>query len=145
MTQTPSTKKSELPDGWVQRIFATMQGHYGSQFLKMWQTGQLLPDGQDAGVVNAMSHWRQKIAGTSAETIKNALDNLPIYPPTLPQFIAHLRASAREPNVLRIERKWTAEELAANKERVRELMSKLNLKEKHDRLAQTNHHQQKGL
>ena len=41
--------QKQLPDGWIQRIFATMQGTYGTRFLNMWKTGQTLPDGTDAG------------------------------------------------------------------------------------------------
>ena len=56
-------KPSQLPDGWIQRVFAAMQGNYGTRFMNQWKTGQSLPDGNDAGIVNAMNHWSEKMAG----------------------------------------------------------------------------------
>lgn len=124
--------QNRLPEAWVQRIFATMQGHYGTRFLNMWRTGQTLPDGNDAGVVNAMNHWAEKLGWyvNSPETIKDVLEHLPIEPPSLPQFAEMLRHAYRPPVNKQIERKWTAEELAANKQRVREMLEKLNMKAK---------------
>lgn len=118
-------KPSQLPDGWIQRVFAAMQGNYGTRFMNQWKTGQLLPDGNDAGIVNAMNHWSEKMAGTSAETIKRALDQLPPEPPSLPQWMELLRRSYTEPNVLRLARSYTAEELANNKRKVAEIMKTL--------------------
>jgi len=115
----------KLADGWIQRIFATMQGNYGSRFMNQWKTGQALPDGSDAGVINAMNHWSEKMAGTSAETIKRALEQLPEEPPTLPQFLALLRRSYVEPPVLRIGNELTAEQMAKNKQRIAELIAKV--------------------
>ena len=116
---------SKLPDGWIQRIFATMQGNYGTRFMNQWKTGQVLPDGSDAGVVNAMNHWADKMGGTSAATIKRALENLPEEPPSLPQWINLLRRSYVEPPVLRLENQLTAEQMAANKRRIVELIAKV--------------------
>ena len=132
-----TANQNRLPDAWVQRIFATMQGHYGTRFLNMWRTGQTLPDGNDAGVVNAMNHWAEKLGWyvNSPDTIKAVLEHLPIEPPSLPQFAEMLRHAYREPEVAKIERKWTQEELDANRQRVREVMAKLNLKSKHDPMA----------
>lgn len=115
----------KLPDGWIQRIFATLQGNYGTRFMNQWKTGQALFNGLDAGVVNAMNHWSEKMAGTSAETIKRALEQLPEEPPTLPQFMALLRRSYVEPPVLRIGNELTAEQMAANKRRIAELIAKV--------------------
>jgi hypothetical protein len=124
-----TTNQNRLPDQWVQKIFATMQGHYGTRFLNMWKTGQVLPDGNDAGVVNAMNHWAEKLGWyvNSPNTIKEVLESLPIEPPSLPQFAEMLRHAYKPPVVPQIERKWTQEELDANKQRVREMLEKLNL------------------
>jgi hypothetical protein len=116
---------SKLPDNWIQRIFATMQGNYGTRFMNQWKTGQTLPDGSDAGVVNAMNHWSEKMAGTSAATIKRALEQLPEEPPSLPQFLALLRRSYVEPPVLRLGNDLTAEQIATNKRRIAELIAKV--------------------
>lgn len=136
--QLTSTRPSKLPESWVQRIFATMQGHYGTRFLNLWKTGQTLPDGRDAGVVNAMNHWAEKLAGysQSPDTIKRALESLPVEPPSLPQFQEILRHAYRPPEVPQLENKWTEEQLERNRMRVRELLEQLNLtnriKEKND-------------
>ena len=114
-----------LPEGVIKRIFATMQGHYGTRFLNMWKTGQVLPDGTDAGVVNAMNHWDVKMGGTSWETIKRALEQLPEEPPTLPQFLSLLRRCYVEPSALRLENDLTAEQIAKNKKRIAELIAKV--------------------
>lgn len=105
-----------------------MQGHYGTRFLNMWKTGQVLPDGNDAGVVNAMQHWAEKLGWyvNHPETIKRVLDNLPVEPPSLPQFHDLLRQYWIEPPVAGlITREYTADELAHNKQVAAEAMSKI--------------------
>lgn len=59
----------------------------------MWRVGQLLPDGQDAGIANAKEVWGEKLAGFAGrpECIKRALESLPQHPPTLPEFIVLCR------------------------------------------------------
>ncbi len=139
-TSEPSTPAPRrLPDSWVQRIFATMQGHYGTRFLNMWKTGQVLPDGNDAGVVNAMHHWAEKLGGYAdrGDVIKKVLDNLPVEPPSLPQFQELLRHAWFPPPVAgHLERKMTAEELERNKRNAAECMAKIKsmLKEKNANL-----------
>lgn len=123
-----TTERQRLPDKWVQRIFATMQGHYGTRFLNMWKTGQVLPDGNDAGVVNAMNHWAEKLGGyvNHPETLKRALEHLPVEPPSLPQFMELLRQSYVPPPPSQLlTRQYTAEELAANKQRAAEAVAKI--------------------
>ena len=126
------SKPNKLPEAWVQRIFATMQGHYGTRFLNMWKTGQVLSDGNDAGMVNAMHHWGERLAWyvNSPETIKEVLERLPVEPPSLPQFAEMLRTAYKPPAVPKLERKWTQVELDANKQRVKEMLEKLNMKGK---------------
>ena len=135
MTEQSTLPQRRLPDGWVQKIFATMQGHYGTRFLNMWKTGQELPDGRDAGMVNAMNHWAEKLGGYKdhPETIKRALENLPPEPPSLPQFAEILRHSWIPPVVPQLERKWSEEELANNRQRIKEIMEKLDLTKRRER------------
>ena len=78
-----------LPERYVAKIFQEMQGNYGSRFLNQWKTGQVLADGTDAGIVNAMAMWGKKLAGfiDHPECIRRALDRLPNDPPSLPQFV----------------------------------------------------------
>ena len=124
--QSTSTSK-RLPDHWVQKIFVTMQGHYGTRFLNMWKTGQVLPDGNDAGVVNAMNHWAEKLGGyvNRPDVIKKVLENLPVEPPSLPQFLELMRQAWTAPSSPLLEKKWTAEELEQNKKRAAEAMAKI--------------------
>ena len=135
MTEQSTLPQRRLPDGWVQKIFATMQGHYGTRFLNMWKTGQELPDGRDAGMVNAMNHWAEKLGGYKdhPETIKRALENLPPEPPSLPQFAEILRHSWIPPVVPQLERKWSEEELANNRQRIKEIMEKLDLTKRREK------------
>jgi hypothetical protein len=72
-----------------------------------------------------MNHWDVKMGGTSWETIKRALEQLPEEPPSLPQFLALLRRSYVEPPVLRLGNDLTSEQMAANKRRIAELISKV--------------------
>lgn len=135
MTEPSTSAPRRLPDSWVQRIFATMQGHYGTRFLNMWKTGQVLPDGNDAGVVNAMHHWAEKLGGYAdrGDVIKKVLDNLPVEPPSLPQFLELMRHAWFPPPVAgHLAHKMTAEELERNKRNAAECMAKIKsmLKEK---------------
>ena len=77
----------------MRKIFAELQGNYGSRFLDMWRSGQTLDDGRDAGIENAKGQWADKLAGfaTCPERIGKALKNLPQHPPTLPEFVALCR------------------------------------------------------
>ena len=129
MNLTSSTSEKRLPSNWIQKIFATMQGHYGTRFLNMWKTGQILPDGTDAGISNAMNHWDKKLAGwaNSPETIRKVLDNLPHDPPSLPVFCDLLRHAHVPNNQLAISREFTEEEIAANKARLKEMLSTLKM------------------
>ena len=104
-----------------------MQGHYGTRFLNMWKTGQILSDGTDAGLTNAMNHWAEKLGGYKdhPETIKRALENLPQDPPTLPQLCEILRHSWAPPEVPLITKQWTKEELEQNKKRAAEAIAKV--------------------
>ncbi len=106
-----------------------MQGHYGSRFLNMWKTGQILPDGTDAGVANAMDTWDRKLAGYahSPETIKRTLENLPPEPPSLPQFYEMLRHNYIPSNTLSLGHKESPEQREANKKRLSEMLSTLKM------------------
>ena len=122
-----STPKKRLPDSWVVKIFSTMQGHYGTRWLNMWRIGQSLPDGQDAGVVNAINHWAEKLGGyiDHPQTIKKVLENLPPEPPSLPQFAEMLRHSHVPPDVPMLESKISDEERERNKPKIREMLASL--------------------
>lgn len=126
MNESSQSHQKRLPDNWVQKIFATMQGHYGTRFLNMWKTGQILPDGSDAGMINAMNHWAEKLGGfvDHPETLKRALANLPPEPPSLPAFAEHLRRSHVVAEHVLLEHRLTPEEEAANKQRIAEVLAR---------------------
>lgn len=83
-----SMSRQSLPASVVGKIFQTMQGNYGSRFLNQWRTGQILENGKDAGLVNAMAFWGSKLGrfACTLERIEHALKHLPEDPPSLPVF-----------------------------------------------------------
>ncbi len=119
----PNGISRPLPDAWVQKIFSTMQGYYGSRWINMWKLNQTLPNGEDVGVVNAMRTWAENLGGFAdhPECLKHALKTLPTEPPTLPQFLEMCRkAPLEQPKAL--EHKLTDEDIKRNKERLESLL-----------------------
>lgn len=128
-----SSTSRQLPERWVVKIFSELQGNYGTRFLSQWQTGQALPDGRDAGLVNAMAMWARKLGGFSDQhqAIRSVLDSLPENPPSLPEFVSLCREAARRltASAPRLGHKPTAEDKARAEEaakRVREATNSLN-------------------
>jgi hypothetical protein len=80
----------------VARIFRELQGAYGSRFLDMWKSGHT-ENGMDTGMANAHEKWARELAGFAdqPERLSKALQSLPEYPPTLPEF----KALARQQSV----------------------------------------------
>lgn len=119
--------RQPLPAIWINKIFATMQGHYGSRFVNMWKTGDHLPNGQDAGYANAQRTWAEKLAGFEdhPECIAYVLDNLPDTPPTLPQFQDLCRRAPRK-EPLMLAHNLTPDDIKRNKERLDEIKRQLN-------------------
>ena len=80
----------QLPEAWIDRLFARLSSMYGTKLSDLWR-------GSDPHEVKAV--WAEKLAGfyDMPDCIKNALDacdDKP-WPPTLPEFIALCRASAQ--------------------------------------------------
>lgn len=98
-----------------------MQGHYGSRWLNTWRIGQTMPDGQDAGVVNAMATWANGLgmfaSSEGAEAIGRALKSLPADPPSLPAFRA-LVQQFRQPAQRAIAHMPNEEERSENRNRI---------------------------
>ena len=94
-----STLRHPLPMGWVRKLFAELQGNYGTRFLDMWRSGQTNVDGDDVGLQNAMSLWAERLGGfrDKPEAIRRVLDALPEHPPTLPKFLELCRACCPGP------------------------------------------------
>ena len=99
----------------------------------MWKINQVLPDGQDAGIVNAMHHWSEKLAGFEEhpECLKHALESLPAEPPSLPQFIDMCRRAPLE-QPLMLKHQLMPEDIERNKERLNEIKSMLQSKIVHE-------------
>ena len=118
-----SNYQSPLPAAWMAKIFSEMQGFYGTRYTNMWKTGELLPNGEDAGHVNMMRVWSEKLGGFSEhpECIAHALENLPEIPPTLPQFQELCRRAPRK-EPLKLVHTLTQEEINRNKERIDALL-----------------------
>jgi hypothetical protein len=78
-------------------------------------------------VVNAMNHWAEKLGwyANSPLTIKKVLENLPVDPPSLPQFVELMRHAYVPPQTYVIEHTYTEEELARNKKKAAEAIQKL--------------------
>lgn len=121
-----SLTSRRLPASWVNKIFQEMQGHYGTRWGNLWKTGVLTDDGQDAGILNAMDTWAEKLGGfhDEPERIKVVLNALPSDPPSLPAFISMLRAVHVE-NCARIAYKLSEEEIERNRARLKDLLDKL--------------------
>lgn len=121
-----SNSQPPLPSAWINKIFATMQGHYGSRFVNMWKTGDLLPNGQDAGYLNAQRTWAEKLGGFEdhPECIAHVLEILPDTPPTLPQFLELCRRAPRK-EPLKLGHTLSQDEINRNKERLDALLNGL--------------------
>ena len=99
MSAGQSTLRQPLPMGWIRKLFAELQGNYGTRFLDMWRSGQTNIDGDDVGLQNAMSLWAERLAGFAdrPDAIRRVLDTLPKHPPTLPEFVELCRSSCPLP------------------------------------------------
>lgn len=63
----------------VERLFSRLAANYGDLFLKRW-------GGVDLDDVRA--EWARQLDGVPGYRVGYALDNLPPFPPTLPEFKA---------------------------------------------------------
>lgn len=108
-----------LPDSWVSKIFARLEGRYGSLFLDRWR---------GCDMENVRATWAEELGGfrDQPERIAYALKSLADqpFPPTLPEFIAACRrAPANQP--LALPHKLTPEQIEENKRRLAEMMTTL--------------------
>jgi hypothetical protein len=121
MTQNP------LPNAWVEKIFARLQGIYGREFTGQFSTGMV--NGIDAGLENAKVTWAEELSGFSKwpEAIGYALEHLPERVPNCIKF-KELCRNAPRPEPVRIEFKLSEEQMAANKIKVKQMMEDLRTK-----------------
>ncbi len=85
----------------MRKLFAELQGNYGTRFLDMWRSGVTDTNGDDVGLQNAMDMWAEKLAGfrERPDAIRRVLDTLPKHPPTLPEFVELCRTSCPKQGV----------------------------------------------
>lgn len=96
----------------------------------MWKTGQMMPNGQDAGFANAMTVWAERLGGykDSPETIKRVLECLPLDPPTLPQFLELCRHAYVAPKHLMLDRTMTEAEYEQGRQQISKILQDLKQK-----------------
>lgn len=130
------TSRPPLPASWVDRIFAKLIGVYGQEFLGKFT---LMADGSNMGLEIAKRTWAQDLAGFGDQptegggvdtsgglAIAYALEHLPEKAPNLIEFRALCR-QAPKAELPKLERKWTPEELRANRAKVAQIIAGLNL------------------
>lgn len=80
-----------LPRDWIDRVFTEMRATYGATFDRQWDC----PAGADpvAHAAIVKGRWGEALAGfeRAPYALRYGLDNLPEFPPTLPQFVALCR------------------------------------------------------
>jgi hypothetical protein len=115
---------NRLPDSWILKIFDTMQANYGSRWTNLWKMGKVLPNGIDYGMANAMDTWAVKLASyqDKPEALRKVMDNLPLDPPSLPQFMDLLKNCYVPTDNLQLDNQLTEEQKAKNKARIQEIL-----------------------
>lgn len=111
--------KRILPPSWVDRIFARLDNIYGTEFTRLYSR---VINGTDEGIEAAKTTWAEELGHFVEwpEAIAWALDinNLPERPPNLVTFLKICRTAPRK-EAPGIEHKFSDEEIAANRERIR--------------------------
>lgn len=112
-----------LPDSWIDRIFMRLIGVYGREFKSQFSH---VVDGVDIGIENAKLVWAEELAGfeQNPQAIAYALETLP---DRAPNAIRFRDACRRAPEIAKpkLEHKLSAEQMAANKRRIQEMMATL--------------------
>lgn len=118
------TQNQALPNSWVEKIFARMQGIYGRDFTGQFSTGMV--NGVDAGLENAKATWAEELGGFVKwpEAIAYALEHLPERVPNCIKFKELCRMAPR-PEPMKLEHKLTEEQMAENKKRIKEIIDGL--------------------
>ncbi len=113
-----------LPNAWVEKIFARLQGIYGREFTGQFSTGVV--NGIDAGLENAKATWAEELGGFVKwpEAIAYALEHLPERVPNCIKFKELCRMAPR-PEPPKLEHKISEEQMAINRARVKKMMDEL--------------------
>jgi hypothetical protein len=116
-----------LPNAWVEKIFARLQGIYGREFTGQYSTGMV--NGIDAGLENAKATWAEELGNFVKwpEAIAYALEHLPERVPNCIKFKELCRMAPR-PEPIKIEHTISEEQADINRARVRKMMDELREK-----------------
>jgi len=119
-----------LPSGWVDRMFARLQGIYGREFTSQFSV--IDANGNDIGMANAKQVWAEELAGftDNPDAIAFALKNLPERVPNAIKF----REMCRQAPTKTIETRIGFEKIDIdnktakdNLEKIRKMIQKTNI------------------
>lgn len=135
---TPSVSLSaQQREQAIKYVFTCLQATYGNYFINNFKSGVNDSSGADIGLKTAQKFWLQKLdfffnSKEGQDAVKEALNNLPIYPPNLIQFFEsvknywcrydQLREQAQRMKELHTVAKITSEQ---QKENVKTIMNNL--------------------
>lgn len=114
-----------LPDSWIDKIFARMQGIYGREFTNQFSV--IDNNGNDIGMANAKQVWAEELGGfvDAPEAISFALKNLSDRAPNAIKFREMCRQAPVKTIAQRLDYSKTDidDEMAkANLQRIREMI-----------------------
>ena len=114
----------DIPEFWIERLFARMSATYGARFADMWANLDL---------AEVKATWRAGLAGISDEGLKRGVSKLPFcpHPPDLPAFRRLCEgqpATYRPPVALADNRRADPATVEANLAKLREIVAPLKAK-----------------
>ena len=115
-----------LPDSWIDKIFARMQGIYGREFTSQFSV--IDNNGNDIGMANAKQVWSEELAGfhDQPECIAFALRNLSDRAPNAIKFREMCRQAPIKTNASQIgysKTDYDDEQAKQNLQRIKEMMT----------------------
>lgn len=103
----------------IERLFLRLASLYGKHWIDMWS---------DVPIDSVMDEWQSKLSGLSSKVVFGAVDycaeNMK-YPPTLPEFLQICKAKTPQEVTKVLERKFTEDELLANKKRIEKISKEM--------------------
>lgn len=136
---TPLTELQK--DKAIKYIFSVLNATYGNSFINNFKSGFNDSDGIDIGLKTAHKFWRQKLdfffnSKDGQTSIKEVLNNLPIYPPNLIQFFESVkntwtRLSLTREQAIRMQelhnaqQHLTPEQQQENKDKIQDILSRM--------------------
>jgi hypothetical protein len=122
MDAQSTTNRQTLPMPAIDRLFQRLSANYGKHFHELWKG---IP------IAEVKLEWSQELAQFSNQQLGDALAYVlenNKFPPTLPEFRILCKQHKREPVRQALPRKFTAEELQANRKRLADIMAGLGKK-----------------